>query len=378
MLHADLAQMAALRRALHQIPEQGNEEFKTHDFLVDYLSRLPGFEVKTLITTGVKATLRVPGAQRTIAFRSDIDALAISERTGLPFASKHPGCMHACGHDGHMTCLLTFASLLSAQRDLLEVNVVLIFQPAEESIGGARRMIEAGAFADPKVDEVYGLHLMPDIPQGKIGLSEGPVMAGTTEFDLVIRGRSAHGAMPYLGVDAINAAGMIVGQIQQVITRTLPAKDMALVTFGRIEGGTRRNILADEVRLEGIFRTFTDEIYQRTRQGIEAVLRGAEAAWGVSCALHDVAVYPPVVNHPMTTRRVRELVDPALLTPVEPYMISEDFSEYQRQVPGTFLFLGVRNEQLGMTSPLHADSFNFDESALALAVALYQRLVGLN
>ena len=193
------------RRALHRIPEVGYTEKKTQAYILDQLSKLKPDDLRVFAETGVRAVFKGDGSGRVVAFRSDIDALPVKEQTGVCFASEHDGFMHACGHDGHMANLLVFAEIIAQMRSQLADDVVLLFQPAEETIGGAKRMIDEGALKDPDVDVVYGMHLMPDVPKGSIACCEGPIMAQTCEMDFVIHGRSAHGATPHLGVDSITA-----------------------------------------------------------------------------------------------------------------------------------------------------------------------------
>ncbi|MDO5378919.1 MAG: amidohydrolase, partial [Clostridia bacterium] len=200
-----LPRLETHRRALHQIPELGYREQKTHDYIMRHLQALAPDDLRVFAQTGVRAVFRGSGEGRTVAFRADMDALPVDEATGCAFASRHAGCMHACGHDGHMANLLTFAEWVAEHRDALKDYVVLLFQPAEETVGGAKRMIDEGALDDPHVDVVYGMHMMPDVPKGKIACCAGPIMAQTSEIDFVIHGRSAHGATPHLGVDAITA-----------------------------------------------------------------------------------------------------------------------------------------------------------------------------
>ena len=362
-----------MRRALHRIPEPGLEEVKTHGLLMDELAKLPLTRVETLAGTGIRALLMVPGAERTIAFRADMDALAVRERTGHDFPSQHPGFMHACGHDGHMAALLGFARWCCAHREALRVNAVFLFQPAEESVGGAQRMIAAGALKDPDVDEIYGFHILPDLPRGRIGLAAGPVMAQTVEMNLVIEGKSAHGAMPHRGVDAVVAAAQLVNELQTVVTRYVDPDQPALITVGRLEAGTRRNVLADRAVLECVVRTFSDPVFQGMKRRILAMLQGLESAYGVAARWEDFALYPVVDNHPVTTERLRAAAGAERCDPVAPMMIAEDFSFYQREVPGTFFFLGSREP--GREAPLHADTFDFDEEILLTPLAVYGNLV---
>jgi amidohydrolase len=233
-------------------------------------------------------------------------------------------------------------------------------------------MIEEGALGDPVVDEIYGMHILPDITKGYIGLSEGPVMAQTSETDLIIEGKSAHGAMPHKGVDAVVAAAQLVGMLQSIITRSVDPYERALITVGKLTAGVRRNIIADKAVLECMIRTFSDDVYQTMKGRILAMLRGLETAYGVKTYWKDYVLYPVVDNHPYTTARVRLAAGPEICLPIMPMMIAEDFSYYQRAVPGTFFFLGSREEE--RDAPLHSDKFDFDEEILFTALRIYQNL----
>ena len=250
----------AHRRALHRIPELGYSEQKTQAYILKELQALAPDEVRVFAQTGVRAVFRGNGQGRVVAFRADIDALPVKEETGCAFASEHPGFMHACGHDGHMANLLTLARWLADHRAKLVDDVVLLFQPAEETTGGAKRMIDEGALENPHVDVVYGMHVMPDVPKGKIAACAGPIMAQTSEMNLIIHGRSAHGATPHLGCDAVTAMGHLITMLQTSVARSVDPCQQALITIGRVQAGTQRNILADEAVLEGIVRTFSNQV----------------------------------------------------------------------------------------------------------------------
>ena len=226
-------QLRAHRRALHQIPEVGYEEHETYAYLMEQLRALAPDDLKTYAETGIRAVFRGDGTGRVIAFRSDIDALPISEKTGCAFASRHPGKMHACGHDGHMANLLTFAQWLSEHRASLCDDVVLLFQPAEETIGGAKNMIEEGALENPHVEVVYGMHMMPDVPIGRISACAGPMMAQTCEMDIVIHGLASHGAMPHLGRDAVMAMAHLLTLLQTTVARSIDPAQPALLNQKR-------------------------------------------------------------------------------------------------------------------------------------------------
>ncbi len=363
------------RQALHRIPEVGEKEFKTQAYLMSRLEALKPDDLRVFADTGVRAVFRGNGQGRVLAFRSDIDALPVTEETGCAYASEHPGFMHACGHDGHMANLLVFAQWLSEHKETLIDDVVLLFQPAEETIGGAKRMIDEGALENPHVDVIYGMHMMPDVPKGKIACCAGPIMAQTCEMDFVIHGKSAHGATPHLGTDAISAMGHLLTLFQTTVARCVDPCQQALLTIGKVTAGTQRNILAERAQLEGIVRTFSNRVYESLEERIRADLKGIEAAFGVRTDFIKRVYYPCVDNDPAEFERVREILGDAFIQ-AKPRMTAEDFSYYQLSVPGVFVFCGCKDE--AHNAPLHASTFDFDEESLLPGLALFTELVHTN
>lgn len=365
-----------IRRDLHRIPELALAERKTQAYLLAYLEKLAPDSLERIAGTGVKAVFYAPQAADTIALRADMDAIGVQEVTGHNYASQHRGRMHACGHDGHMTMLLLLAELVAPRRAQLRCNVVLLFQPAEEGYGGAKLMVEQGALENPRVDRIYGLHLWPTVPVGRLGLRWGPMMAKTMEFDLVVEGVSAHGASPQMGVDAIVAAAELISMIQSVLTRGIDPHEDALLTIGRIEGGTARNVIADRVEMNATLRTFTDDVFERITAKLRQTLRGVEMATGAKASFVEHMRYDCVDNPRYLVEDFYTYMDKEDLYLVEPVMAAEDFSYYQQKVPGLFVFLGTG--QPGFEAPLHASAFDFDERALLAGVETYRRLLCLN
>lgn len=364
--------MGTHRRWLHTHPETGFDLQKTHQYIIEYLECLGCFEIRTLAQTGIKAVCR-GGGKEAVAFRSDMDALSVTEQTGLPFASSHQGVMHACGHDGHMSIMLGFAQWIAEHRNALTRDVVLLFQPAEESIGGAKPMIEEGALSDPEAAAVFGFHLFPDLPLGKVGFCAGPMMAQTCEFDVEIRGKSAHGALPHQGVDAVSAAAAVIGGLEQIVSRRVDPYKPAVITIGKLTAGERRNILAGRALLEGTLRTFDPETYRDIREYIDSLLHGVGQSYGVASTFTEVVVYPAVVNPPGLVQSVSGLLGENYQK-VEPLTIAEDFSYYQREVPGLFMLLGSGAGESGQAYPLHSSRFDFDETALSVGLETYIKL----
>ena len=361
-----LTTMRSHRRWLHAHPETGFDLPMTHDYIMEYLEGLGCFEITTLARTGIKAVCR-GGGKKAVAFRSDMDALSVSEETGLPFASNHEGVMHACGHDGHMSMLLGFAQWIADHREVLNRDVVLLFQPAEESIGGAKPMIEEGALSDPFVAAVFGFHLFPDLPLGKVGFCAGPMMAQTCEFDIEIGGKSAHGALPHQGVDAVSAAVAVIEGLQQIVSRRVDPYKSAVITIGKLTAGERRNILAARALMEGTLRTFDPETYLKIREYIDSLLHGVGQSYGVTTAFTEVVVYPAVVNPPGLVHSVSGMLGEKYRE-IEPLTIAEDFSYYQHEAPGLFMLLGCGAGEGGQVYPLHSSHFDFDEAVLAVGL----------
>lgn len=362
----------AHRRALHRIPELGYSEEKTQAYVLSALRELGPDDLRIFAKTGVRAVFRGNGTGRVVAFRADMDALPVQEETACGFASEHPGFMHACGHDGHMANLLTFGRWVADHRAHLRDDVVLLFQPAEETTGGAKRMIDEGALENPHVDAIYGMHVMPDVPKGKVAVCAGPIMAQTSEMDFVIHGKSAHGATPHLGCDAITAMGHLLTLLQTTVARQVDPCQQALITIGRVRAGEQRNILADKAVLEGIVRTFSNRVYEELEASIRRDLEAVDAAFGTHSELIRRVFYPCVENDPSEFERVKAVLGDRFMQ-AKPKMTAEDFSYYQLSVPGVFVFCGVMDE--AHHSPLHASTFDFDEAALLPGLALCAGLV---
>jgi len=367
-----LEQLRAHRRALHRIPEIGEQEHKTQAYIWEQLLQLEPDDLRVFADTGVRAVFKGNGQGRTVAFRADMDALPVKEETGCSYVSQHEGFMHACGHDGHMANLLVFAMWLNAHRKELVDNVVLLFQPAEETVGGAKRMIDEGALENPHVDVIYGMHMMPDIPKGTIASCAGPIMAQTCEMDFVIHGKSAHGATPHLGKDAIMAMAHLLTMFQTTVARSVDPCQQALITVGKVSAGKQRNILASEAQMEGIVRTFSNQVYEGLEARIRDDIRGVEAAFGVEIEFIKRVYYPCVENDPQEFERVRALLGDRFMQ-AKPRMTAEDFSYYQLSIPGVFVFCGCKDNE--HTAPLHASTFDFDEQAILPGLALFASLV---
>ncbi|MBS5141282.1 MAG: amidohydrolase [Clostridium sp.] len=367
-------ELRQIRRDLHKIPELGLKEYKTSAYIREKLEGFGITELETWLETGVVAVIRGKGKKEAVAFRADMDALPVTEQTGCDFTSEHVGCMHACGHDGHVTVLLGFAQYLQEHKDELENDVVLIFQPAEEGPGGAQLLVDAGLFEKHPVRCIIGCHIFPQVPQGKVACRKGAMMARNGEVDVHIYGESAHGAQPQLGHDAVLAAGAVITGLHTILSRNVSPLDSGVLTFGAIHGGEACNIIAKEVKLEGTMRAFSDEAYETMTKRVQEVASGIAAGYGCKGEAVFRHMYRVVDNDSKLVELLQEVAgDNYEETP--PYMLAEDFSLYLQKVPGMFFFLGSGNEEKGYIHSLHSAQFQFDEEILALGVETYAKLL---
>lgn len=361
------------RRALHQIPETALEEFKTKEYLKNYLISI-GLEPQDIVETGLFVYIEGKDKENCIAFRSDIDALNIKEETGTEFESKHIGKMHACGHDGHMTTLLAFAKYLTTIQPL-EKSVLLIFQPAEESPGRAKDIVETGLLKKYNVKAIYGMHLFPELPEGTVASKEGPFFAQAALMTTTITGKSGHGAMPHKTIDPLMAFTKIVDGYQTIVSRNLSPFDPGVVTIGKFCGGSAQNIIADTVNFWGTIRTFKEENTEFIIERIKEIHRGIELSYRVKIDEKIDIVYPPVINDKELYKKFVDTMKDMNYVEHEALTISEDFAYYQKEVPGVFMLLGTRSEEKGFTHPLHSCHFNFDEKVLLKGVEAFARIL---
>ncbi|QEK12525.1 amidohydrolase [Crassaminicella thermophila] len=364
-----------VRRVLHQIPEVGFKEEKTNAFIIEKLQEYGIKVYKDVAKTGVIGYLKGNIGDRTIAFRADMDALSVEEKTNLSYASKHKGMMHACGHDGHMAIVLGLAKFLSLHAEKLRDNIVFLFQPAEEGPGGAKPMIEEGVIEKFQIDNIVGLHVYPEVEEGKIGCKEGPMMAQTGEFDIIINGQSGHGAIPQKAKDSIVIAADLISTYQTIISRNINPVEGAVLTIGKMYGGERRNIIAGDVTLEGTLRAFNEETYETIKERMIKIAKGIEIVHNCKIEVIFRDMYPAVINDKNLVEKLIKAVGKENVVNMEPQMISEDFSYFQRKIPGLFFFLGVRNEEKECIYPLHNNKFTFNEEILLTGVQVYLNLL---
>jgi amidohydrolase len=376
------AEVVKIRRFIHMNPELGNREFETAKLIAAKLKPL-GFEVRTGVAkTGVVAVLRGGLSGPAVAVRADMDALPVQEATGLPYKSLNPGVMHACGHDVHSSVVLGTALVLGALKSSLKGTVTFLFQPAEEGApegeeGGAELMVREGALDDPPVSAVFGFHVWPE-PLGQVFFAPGNVTAAADSFTITVKGRSAHGARPQEGVDAVVIAAEIVTALQTVVSRATDPTDPAVVTVGTINGGSRRNIIAERVVLEGTVRTLSEANQKKIRQLMESVVKNITGIYGASYEYEYIQGNPSVFNNPelaaAMTPTLVQLLGKDKVVEWKPQMIAEDFAFLARKAPGFYFFLGVRGPGQAAT-PLHSPGFSPDEKAIPLGIRILSHLV---
>jgi amidohydrolase len=361
---------AVIRKDLHRWPELGNEEFRTAERIRSELDQL-GIRHKRFLATGVVGILKEEAGNRTVALRADMDALPIRETAILPFASERKGLMHACGHDVHMAVLLGTAMVLGKNKEMINGNVKLIFQPAEETTGGAARMIRKGCL-EPKTDYIIGLHVKPDLPAGTIGIRFGKVHASSDTFRIIVLGKNSHGASPEAGIDAIAAAAQIVSGIQSIVSRNVSPLDPAVITVGKIHGGKALNLIADEVVLDGTIRALDHASRGFLKDRIRDFARCTAKAYGAKAEVRFQKGYPVLVNDNLVVESIREALIctdgiEKVVELKEATMGVEDFAFFLERVPGAFFFLGsgYRGRE---NEGIHTGGFEVDEKCIAVGI----------
>lgn len=354
-----------LRRLLHQIPEPGFKEFKTQALLLDYLAQLPQNRMEiTTWRTGVLVRVKGLAPTQTLGYRADMDGLPIVEESGLDFPSEHPGYMHACGHDLHMAIGLGILTHFVQQP--MRDDLVVLFQPAEEGPGGALPMLASEELKNYWPDQIIALHVAPEYKTGTIATRPGILFANTSELFIDLIGKGGHAAMPHQANDMVVAAAELVGQLQSIVSRNINPLDSAVITIGRVEAGTKQNIIAEKARLEGTIRTLSAESMTLIKQRIEALLAGMETSFACETRLDYGANYLQVYNNPELTTEfmgwLREHGDAELIECREA-MTGEDFGFFLREIPGFLFWLGVETPY-----GLHHAKLAPDERAISVAI----------
>jgi len=361
-----ISPFVAIRRDLHKIPELGFQEFKTQQYLLNYIQSLPQerLDVRTW-KTGIFVKVSGTAPRKTIGYRADIDGLPISEETGLPYRSEHAGQMHACGHDVHMSIAL--GVLTHFAHNPIRDDLLFIFQPAEEGPGGAKPMLESDIMREWKPDMIVALHIAPEYPVGTIATKEGLLFANTSELFIDLKGKGGHAAFPHLANDMVVAACALVTQLQSIVARNVDPLDSAVITIGKITGGTVQNVIAEHARLEGTIRTLSIDAMQAVKRRIEALVRGVEVAYECEAVIDYGAMYHEVYNNPALTTEFIQFAETHTDMNVircKEAMTGEDFGYMLAEIPGFMFWLGV-DSPFG----LHHAKLAPNEAAIDRAIA---------
>lgn len=366
--------MIAIRRDFHEHPELGLEETRTSGIVADYLQQW-GIDVHTGIgKTGVVGVLKGQGDGRMIGLRADMDALPIEEHTNLPFASKTPGVMHACGHDAHTTMLLGAARYLAETRQF-SGTAVFIFQPAEEGLGGARAMLADDLFTRFPCEEIYGMHNMPDGRPNKVGVKPGLAMAGADFFDITVKASGSHAAMPHQSIDPIVIASSLVQQLQSIVSRNVPPTKPLVLSVTQIHAGAAYNVIPSDCTVSGTLRYLDDDLAETVRTRMSDLCEGIAKGYGIDVTLERRNVFDVLINDESLSQVLLDVSAEVVGTDnieVKPEVVtgSEDFADMLRVIPGAYCTVGHEG-----TLPLHNDGFILDEGILPVGASIYARLI---
>lgn len=370
------SQVIQNRRHLHAHPELSFKEYKTSQFVEEQLRSYGIEEIEKKADTGIVALIRGNHPdKKTVALRGDMDALPIIEANDVPYKSKHQGIMHACGHDVHTSSLLGVAQILQDIKGEFEGTIKLIFQPGEELVpGGASIMIKEGALQNPVPKSIIGQHVMPLIDVGKVGFRKGMYMASTDELYLTVKGKGGHGAMPENLIDPVLISAHIIVALQQIVSRKASPKTPSVLSFGRMEALGATNIIPNEVKIEGTFRTLDENWRKEAHKAMVKIAEGIAEGMGGSVDFEVRNGYPYLINEPELTQRAQnaavEYLGAENVQDLDIWMAAEDFSYYTQEMPGCFYRLGIRNESKGITAGVHTPNFDIDEDALEVGAGL--------
>lgn len=361
------------RRYFHMNPEPSFNEYNTSKVVQEELKKLEiPFEI--FAKTGIIATIKGKNPGKTVLLRADMDALEVCEKNNVSYKSQKEGLMHACGHDGHIAMLLGAAHVLNEIKNDISGEIKLFFQPAEEIAKGAKAVIEESKITD-SIDAAFAIHLWQGIPVGKISLESGACMAAADLFSIKVKGKSGHGSMPHETIDAVVVASAIVMNLQHLVSRNTNPLDTLVVTVGKLTAGTRHNIIAGEALLEGTIRSFSDEVWKKVPEQIERVVKNTAAAYDAEAEIDLVRATPPLVNNQDISNILKisaeKLYGEEVVTKYEKTPGGEDFAYFTQVVPGALAFVGIRNDEKGINSPHHNETFDMDEEALEMGANLY-------
>jgi amidohydrolase len=367
--------MQSIRRDLHMYPELGMEEHRTSKMICKYLEEL-GIQYESgIANTGVVGLIKVENPASTIALRADMDALPITEQNNISYKSKNVGLMHACGHDAHVAIQLGTAKLLVKMKDKLKSNVKLIFQPAEESVGGALPMIKEGVLKNPDVDLIFGLHIDSGQKCGIISLKYGVSQASVDTFKITVHGKSAHGAHPASGVDAILIAGHVITAVQSVVSRCIGATESLVISIGKINGGSKENIVADKVVMEGTMRALNPEIRDIAVNKLKKIVNSISESFGGQGDIDVSHEYCSLKNNDFVLKYIERNAEnfigkENIIKYKTPSMGGEDYAFFLNKIPGAFFKIGTKNEEKGIVDIAHNCNFNIDEDAMKVGIVM--------
>lgn len=367
-------ELIALRREFHQNPEVSWKEIRTSKRVEEELKKI-GIDVQRVADTGIIGTIKgKEKSNKIVALRADMDGLPIQEaNTDVPYKSKKKGVMHACGHDSHTAMLLIAAKILWELKDQLNGTVKLIFQPAEELMQGAKRMLDEGVLEG--VNAILAIHIWSQLATGKVSLEPGPRLAAGDRFKIIIKGKGSHGAIPQMGIDAIVATSAIVMNLQTIVSRKMDPLEPVVVSLGKINGGFNYNVICNEVVIEGTTRSFNPDIQKKLPLLIKRIIDKTASAFNAQAELEYTEGALPCINDPLLSEVAKEsitkLYGDGVISHFEKIMVTEDFAYFSQKVPGIIALLGGGNKDKNNNYPHHHEKFNIDEEALSVGVSLY-------
>lgn len=370
------SEVITIRRHLHANPELSFAEYQTQKFVREKLEQIGITKIESKATTGLVAIIEGKNpSNKTIALRADMDALPIEEQNEVSYKSRNHGVMHACGHDVHTSCLLGAANILFQLKDEFNGTIKLLFQPGEERLpGGASLMIKEGALQNPNPTGIFGQHVMPLLPVGKVGFRSGLYMASTDELYVTVKGKGGHGAMPHLNIDPVLIAANIITSLQQIVSRNAQPIVPSVLSFGKVIANGATNIIPNEVYMEGTFRTLDEAWRAEAHAKMKKMAEGIAESMGGSCEFEIRKGYPFLKNDEALTGRAKQAAVQYMgaenVVDLDIWMAAEDFSYYSQEMPATFYRLGTRNEAKGITSSVHTPTFDIDETALEHGMGL--------
>ncbi len=366
-------EIVVLRREFHQNPELSWQEFKTAARIEQELNKIGIDDIKRIAGTGVVGSIKGEKGSKVVALRADIDALPIQEEGDVPYRSQNDGVMHACGHDAHIAMLLGAAKVLWELREQFEGTVRLIFQPAEEIVQGAKKMLEEGVLEG--VDSVLAIHIWSELLSGKVSLEEGPRFAAGDRFRITIKGKGSHGAMPHMGIDAIVAASAIVMSLQSIVSREIDPQEAAVISIGKIQGGENYNVISDRVVVEGTARSFNVQVQKKFPLFLERIAKNTASSFNAQAELEYMEGALPSINDAVISEiakdSITKLYGNSTIVPHNKTTATEDFAFFLNKVPGVIAFLGTYNKAKDIVYAHHNNKFNIDDDVLPIGTSLY-------